>query len=134
MSKDGLKKLVTDIQEISEHYRAKAAAQLNSLIIDERWEIGKRIVKEEQKGEVRAEYGTNLLKELLPNSHSNSVKDIALAHWLIIANSIFISPTERFCRCVCKISHGHIFRQVSEKRMRVPDGGISRKLHNRCGR
>ena len=64
MSKDGLKKLVTDIQEISEHYRAKAAAQLNSLIIDERWEIGKRIVEEEQKGEVRAEYGTNLLKEL----------------------------------------------------------------------
>lgn len=64
MSDEGLIKLVADIQEISHRYRAKAAIQLNSTIVDERWEIGKRIVEEEQKGEIRAEYGTNLLKEL----------------------------------------------------------------------
>ena len=64
MSEVGLKRLVADIREISHHYRAKAAIQLNSTIIDERWEIGKRIVEEEQNGESRAEYGTNLLKEL----------------------------------------------------------------------
>ena len=62
MSNEGLIKLVADIQEISRQYRAKAAIQLNSTIIDECWEIGKRIVEEEQKGEIRAEYGANLLK------------------------------------------------------------------------
>ena len=57
-------KLVADIREITRRYRGKAAIQLNATIIDERWEIGKRIVEEEQNGEIRAEYGTNLLKEL----------------------------------------------------------------------
>ena len=42
MSEVGLKRLVADIREISHHYRAKAAIQLNSTIIDERWEIGNR--------------------------------------------------------------------------------------------
>lgn len=60
----GLTKLVADIREISRRYRIKAAAHLNATIVDERWEIGKRIVQEEQKGELRAEYGSNLLKEL----------------------------------------------------------------------
>lgn len=59
-----LSKLVADIREITRRYRGKAAIQLNATIIDERWEIGKRIVEEEQNGEIRAEYGTNLLKEL----------------------------------------------------------------------
>jgi len=60
----GLTKLVADIREITHRYRTKAAVQLNATIVDERWEIGKRIVEEEQNGEARAEYGTNLLKEL----------------------------------------------------------------------
>lgn len=60
----GLNKLIADIREIAHRYRTEAAIKLNTTIVDERWEIGKRIVEEEQKGEARAEYGTNLLKEL----------------------------------------------------------------------
>lgn len=60
----GFSKLIADIREITHRYRAKAAIQLNSTIVEERWEIGKRIVEEEQNGEIRAQYGTNLLKEL----------------------------------------------------------------------
>lgn len=60
----GLNKLIADIREIAHRYRTEAAIQLNTTIVDERWEIGKRIVEEEQKGEARAEYGTNLLREL----------------------------------------------------------------------
>lgn len=60
----GLNKLLADIREIAHRYRTEAAIQLNTTIVDERWEIGKRIVEEEQKGEARAEYGTNLLREL----------------------------------------------------------------------
>lgn len=60
----GLNKLIADIREIAHRYRTKAAIQLNAAIVDERWEIGKRIVEEEQNGATRAEYGANLLKEL----------------------------------------------------------------------
>ena len=56
--------MIADIREITHRYRTKAAAQLNAAIVDERWEIGKRIVEEEQDGATRAEYGTNLLREL----------------------------------------------------------------------
>jgi len=42
-------------------YRIEAAHSLNISIIHERWEIGKRIVEEDQDGELRAEYGSNLL-------------------------------------------------------------------------
>ena len=63
-SKTELSKLVSDIREITRRYRNKAAIQLNTTIIDERWEIGKRIVEEEQNGEIRAEYGANMLKDL----------------------------------------------------------------------
>lgn len=59
-----LTKLITDIRKISLHYRTLSAVQLNSNIVDERWEIGKRIIEEEQNGEIRAKYGANLLKEL----------------------------------------------------------------------
>lgn len=59
-----LTKLIADIREIAHRYRTKAAVQLNAAIVDERWEIGKRIVEEEQNGELRAEYGANLLKVL----------------------------------------------------------------------
>ena len=63
-SKTELSKLVSDIREITRRDRNKAAIQLNTPIIDERWEIGKRIVEEEQNGEIRAEYGANMLKDL----------------------------------------------------------------------
>ncbi|MDE6395640.1 MAG: PDDEXK nuclease domain-containing protein [Muribaculaceae bacterium] len=63
-SKTDLSKLVYDIREITQRHRCKAAVQLNTMIIDERWEIGKRIVEEEQNGEIRAEYGANMLKSL----------------------------------------------------------------------
>ena len=45
-------------------YRAEAAVALNSTIIHERWEIGRRIVEEDQKGELRAEYGAKLIPTL----------------------------------------------------------------------
>lgn len=64
MKNVSLTKLVADIREITHHYRTQASIQLNSTIVDERWEIGKRIVKEEQNGDIRAKYGANLLKEL----------------------------------------------------------------------
>lgn len=56
-----LARFVDDIRGIVRKYRTEAAYSLNISIIHERWEIGKRIVEEDQKGELRAEYGSNLL-------------------------------------------------------------------------
>lgn len=53
--------LVDDIKQIVEHGLRSAYDKVNSVAIHTYWLIGKRIVEEEQHGERRAEYGTNLL-------------------------------------------------------------------------
>lgn len=59
-----LSKFVDDIRGIVRKYRTEAAQSINISIIHERWEIGQRIVEEDQKGELRAEYGAKLLDVL----------------------------------------------------------------------
>ena len=56
--------IVKDIRDIVRRYRAEAAIKLNETIIHERWEIGRRIVEEDQKGKERAEHGTQLIRDL----------------------------------------------------------------------
>lgn len=64
MKPAGLSKFVDDIKGIVRKYRTEAAYSLNIFIIHERWEIGQRIVEEDQKGELRAQYGSRLLDVL----------------------------------------------------------------------
>ncbi|MBD5206302.1 MAG: DUF1016 domain-containing protein [Bacteroidales bacterium] len=59
-----LSKFVEDVRGIVRKYRTEAAYSLNITIIHERWAIGQRIVEEDQNGELRAEYGTNLINVL----------------------------------------------------------------------
>ena len=44
--------------------RSRAAAAVNAAMVQTYWEIGRQIVEYEQKGNERAEYGTELLKRL----------------------------------------------------------------------
>ncbi len=55
---------VPDIIQIIRNGKDKAYASVNASMIATYWNIGRRIVVEEQKGELRAEYGTQLLKKL----------------------------------------------------------------------
>ena len=59
-----LGQLVTEVRELIQSARHAAATTVNSLQVLTNFEIGRRIVEHEQKGEKRAEYGTELLKEL----------------------------------------------------------------------
>lgn len=47
-----------------EEARLNAYAAINAVMLDTYWNIGKRIVEQEQQGKSRAEYGTQLLKML----------------------------------------------------------------------
>lgn len=59
--------LVDEIKSILKTAQAKAVSAVNSAMVFAYWEIGKRIVEEEQNGDEKAEYGTFLLKELAQN-------------------------------------------------------------------
>ena len=55
---------VNDLKKIIENGRRNAYEAVSATIVETYWNLGRRIVEEEQKGEDRAEYGTYLLKNL----------------------------------------------------------------------
>lgn len=52
---------IADIRSIIEHGRQQAYAADRQAAIATFWNVGRRIVEEEQKGESRAAYGTRLI-------------------------------------------------------------------------
>ena len=56
--------LITELRGLIQSARHTAATTVNTLQVLTNFEIGRRIVEYEQKGEKRAEYGSELLKEL----------------------------------------------------------------------
>ena len=57
-------RLYTDVCSIIEQGRKEAYASVNYKMIETYWNIGRRIVEEEQNGEVRAEYGAQIIAQL----------------------------------------------------------------------
>lgn len=58
------KKLLKRVSTLLEEARKKTVRQINTIIVETYWHIGKLIVEEEQKGKERAEYGEKLLLKL----------------------------------------------------------------------
>ena len=58
------KQLVSNIGELLAAGRARAAQQVNSILVQTYWEIGRYIVEFEQHGKEKAEYGTQLFDKL----------------------------------------------------------------------
>lgn len=53
---------VQEIKQIVTQARQKAYATINSAMVEAYWQMGKRVVEQEQFGKERADYGTQLLK------------------------------------------------------------------------
>ncbi len=60
----GVAGLLAEVRQLIAAARSAAVSTVNTLQVLTNFEIGRRIVEHEQKGERRAEYGTELLKEL----------------------------------------------------------------------
>ena len=57
-------KLIDDVKNIIEQSRSSAIRSVDFCRVQMYWQIGRRIVEEEQGGEARAEYGAYILKNL----------------------------------------------------------------------
>jgi hypothetical protein len=64
--------LVAQIGSLLAAGREKAAIQVNTILVQTYWEIGKYVVEFEQKGNQKAEYGSRLFENLS--------KDLTLAY------------------------------------------------------
>ncbi len=57
-------RLLDDVRALLRAARTRAYAAANAAMVDTYWQIGRRIVEEEQGGETRAEYGSQLIRNL----------------------------------------------------------------------
>ncbi len=55
---------ILEIKEILSNARKRAYSAVNTAMVEAYWNIGKRIVQEEQHGKERAEYGKEIIKKL----------------------------------------------------------------------
>lgn len=58
---------IQDIKQILAKARFSAYQTINSVMVEAYWEIGKKIVEQEQNGDKKAAYGESILKELSIN-------------------------------------------------------------------
>ena len=56
--------LIDELREIIEKGRKQAYSAVNQAVIVTYWNIGRRIVEEEQSGNTRADYGKQLINQL----------------------------------------------------------------------
>lgn len=59
-----MKELIKEIRSIIETARTNAVRSVDFCRVQMYWQIGRRIVEEEQGGQERAEYGKGLIKNL----------------------------------------------------------------------
>lgn len=55
---------IQDIKQILAQARQKAYTAINSAMVEAYWQIGKRIVEEEQNGKERADYGKEIIQTI----------------------------------------------------------------------
>ena len=56
--------IIKDIKQIIEESKRTVVKNVNTIMLQTYWSIGKRIVEEEQNGNYKAEYESRFLKEI----------------------------------------------------------------------
>ena len=108
------KVLFRDVCSIIEQGRQQAYANVSQIAIATYWNVGRRIVEEEQRGQKRAAYGTRLMKnlsdDLIPiygRSYSKRNLDYYKKFYLL-----FPDP-EKVNTCVHNLEWSHVRRVLS---------------------
>lgn len=88
---------IAEIKEILSLARQKTYAAVNAAMIEAYWQIGKRIVEEEQKGKERAEYGEAILKNLSIALNSEFGKGFSYANLRNFRQFYLTYPNPEIC-------------------------------------
>lgn len=90
--------LFNDVSSIIESGKQQAYAAAGQVAIATYWNIGRRIVEEEQQGEARAQYGSNLIANLADklvvlygNSYSKRNLDYYRKFYLLFPDSVIVN-------------------------------------------
>jgi predicted nuclease of restriction endonuclease-like (RecB) superfamily len=90
--------LVGDITKLLEHSRRASARSINTIMTVTYWEIGRRIVEFEQKGEKRAEYGKAVIERLSSDLSSKFGRGFSRQNLQQMRQFYLSFPSDRICQ------------------------------------
>ena len=89
-----------EMRAILQQARQKAYAASNFIMVEAYWNIGRRIVEEEQGGKDRADYGTHLIRNLARTLGEEFGNGVSVANlWNFKQFSLFL-PRKNSTHCV----------------------------------
>jgi predicted nuclease of restriction endonuclease-like (RecB) superfamily len=106
---NGLTAFHSDIKNILEQARGKARSAVNTAMVEAYWLIGQRIVKEEQVGQHKAQYGTRLIESLSTALTADFGKGFSYANLYNCRQFYLVFPDQEILYTVCReLSWSHL--------------------------
>ena len=113
---------INEIKKILKNARQKAYTAVNSAMVEAYWEIGRRIVEEEQSGRERAEYGKEIIKNLSKELTEEFGKGFGERNIRNIRQFyVLFSDYEKWKSLISKLTWTHIQKvlRVSSEKARI---------------
>ena len=108
-----------DIKSILQTARDNAYKQVNFIMVEAYWNIGKKIVQEEQSGKDRAEYGTYLIKELSKKLTDDFGKGFGKRNIYNMKNFYLAFPKVQMLSAQLSWSHYVLLLRIESQNARV---------------
>ena len=108
---------IAEIKQILAHARQKVQVAVNSAMVEAYWQIGKRIVEEEQHGNNRAEYGEAILKNLSIALNAEFGKGFSYANLRNFRQFYLTYPDWEICYTLCSKltwSHNRLIMRIED--------------------
>ncbi|WP_198243249.1 PDDEXK nuclease domain-containing protein [methane-oxidizing endosymbiont of Gigantopelta aegis] len=98
-----------DIRRILEQARGKARSAVNAAMVEAYWQIGKRIVEEEQQGNTKAQYGKRLIEDLSKALTADFGKGFSYANLYNCRQFFLKFPDQQILYTLCReLSWSHL--------------------------
>ena len=113
---------INEIKKILKNARQKAYTAVNSAMVEAYWEIGRRIVEEEQSGRERAEYGKEIIKNLSKELTEEFGKGFGERNIRNIRQFyVLFSDYEKWKSLISKLTWTHIQKvlRISDEKARI---------------
>ena len=113
---------INEIKKILKNARQKAYTAVNSAMVEAYWEIGRRIVEEEQRGKERAEYGKEIVKNLSKELTEEFGKGFSRRTlWEMRKLYVYFSDYERVRTLFAQLTWSHFQKvlRVSDEKARI---------------
>lgn len=113
---------ISEIKKILKNARQKAYTAVNSAMVEAYWEIGRRIVEEEQSGRERAEYGKEIIKNLSKELTEEFGKGFSRRTlWEMRKLYVYFSDYEKVRTLFAQLTWSHFQKvlRVSDEKARI---------------